>query len=91
MTAPVRNASNGQFPGRVIAVHGSVIDVRFPARGLNRGMQPHLPGSGQDAPGKGDLDQGFAARDRQPPIQRAERGRKAARRPITCCAGTEAP
>jgi len=37
MTAPVRNASNGQFPGRVIAVHGSVIDVRFPAGDL-----PHV-------------------------------------------------
>ena len=34
MTAPVRNASNGQFPGRVTAVHGSVIDVSFPAGGL---------------------------------------------------------
>ena len=37
MTAPVRNASNGQFPGRVIAVHGSVIHVRFPAGDL-----PHV-------------------------------------------------
>ena len=34
MTAPVRNASNGQFTGRVTAVHGSVIDVSFPAGGL---------------------------------------------------------
>ena len=34
MTAPAENASNGQFPGRVTAVHGSVIDVRFPAGGL---------------------------------------------------------
>ena len=37
MRAPVRNASGGQFPGRVIAVRGSVIDVRFPAGDL-----PHV-------------------------------------------------
>ena len=32
MNAPVENAS--QFSGRVIAVHGSVIDVKFPAGSL---------------------------------------------------------
>ncbi|MGO9544622.1 MAG: F0F1 ATP synthase subunit beta [Rhodomicrobium sp.] len=34
MTAPAQTSSNAQFPGRVTAVHGSVVDVSFPAGAL---------------------------------------------------------
>ncbi len=34
MTAPAQTASNAQFLGRVTAIHGSVVDVSFPAGAL---------------------------------------------------------
>ena len=34
MTAPAQTASNAQFLGRVTAVHGSVVDICFPAGAL---------------------------------------------------------
>ena len=59
------------------------------SRGLDRGVQAHPLGAGEDPAREGHLHHRLAARDRQAAVKRPQRRREAGRaRSMTCCAET---